>query len=122
MAMGVRLTVDMPGDGPDLGIAGLQQASVAPRFFAEGAGDGGEGLNRDKDVGAGGPPGRAVRGEATPGHNVMDVRVGLQVPAPGVQDPREPRESGPNEGLIVGESFEGRCRGVEHGLGGGTLG
>ena len=45
----------------------------------------------------------------------------LQLPSPGVQDPREPREIGPDEALVFGESFEGGCRGVEQGLVGGTL-
>ena len=47
--------------------------------------------------------------------------MGLQLPSPGVQDPGAPRESGPDEARIFGESFEGGCRGVEHGLVGGTL-
>jgi hypothetical protein len=121
VALVVRLTVDIPGDGPDLRLDVLQQTSVAHLFFEEGTVDGGEGFNRDKEVGAGGPPGRAVLGEATTGHNVMDVRVVLQLPSPGVQDPSEPREIGPDEALVFGESFEGGCRGVEQGLVGGTL-
>ena len=46
----------------------------------------------------------------------MDVRVVLQLPAPGVQDPGEPRQVCPDEPLIGGEPFEGERRGVEHGL------
>ena len=46
----------------------------------------------------------------------MDVRVVLQLPAPGVQDPGEPREVCPDEPLIGGEPFEGERRGVEHGV------
>ena len=79
VALVVRLTVDIPGDGPDLRLAVLQHTSVAHLFLEEGTGDGGEGFHRDKEVGAGGPPGRAVLGEATTGHNVMDVRVVLQL-------------------------------------------
>ena len=82
-AVVLRLTVDIPGDGPDLGSAGLQQASLAHVFFAERTGDGGERLNRPQAVGAGGVPGWAVRGEATAGHHVMDVRGGLALPPPG---------------------------------------
>ena len=55
------LTVDVPGDSPGLRIPLLQQTGVAPLVFAEGAGDGGERCDGDKDVGSGGTPGRAVR-------------------------------------------------------------
>jgi len=46
----------------------------------------------------------------------MDVRVVLQLPAPGVQDPGEPREVCPDETRGCGEPFEGFSRGVEHGV------
>ena len=55
-AMVLCLTVDVPGDGPDLGSEVLQQAGLAHLFFEERAGDGGEGLHGDKDVGSGGHP------------------------------------------------------------------
>ena len=45
----------------------------------------------------------------------------LELPAPGVQDPGEPWQVGSNEALVFGQPFEGRCRGVEHGLVGGAL-
>ena len=48
------LTVDVPGDGPDLGIEVLQQAGLAHLFFEERAVDGGEGFHGDKEVGSGG--------------------------------------------------------------------
>jgi hypothetical protein len=51
----------------------------------------------------------------------MDVRVVLELPAPGVQDAGAPRESGPKEALVCGEPFEGARRGVEHGLVGDAL-
>ena len=121
VAVVVGLTVDVPGDGPDLGVDVLQQAGVAHLFFEEGAVDGGEGFDGDKEVGAGGHPGRAVLGEATAGHDVVDVGVVLELPAPGVQDPGEPREVGPDEALVGGEPFEGARRGVEHGLVGEAL-
>ena len=60
VAVVIGLTVDVPGDGPDLGVDVLQQAGVAHVFFEEGAVDGGEGFDGDKEVGAGGQPGRAV--------------------------------------------------------------
>ena len=40
-------------------------------------------------------------GEATAGHDGMDVRVVLELPAPGMQDPGEPREVCPDEALVV---------------------
>ena len=89
VAVVIGLTVDIPGDGPDLGVDVLQQAGVAHLFFEEGAVDGGEGFDGDKEVGAGGPPGRAVLGEATARDDVVDVGVVLELPAPGVQDTGE---------------------------------
>jgi hypothetical protein len=56
----IGLTVDVPGDGPDLGGDGLQPSGVAHGVCAARAVEGGEGCDRDKAVGAGGPPGRAV--------------------------------------------------------------
>lgn len=60
VAMMIRLPVDVPGAGPDLWGEGRPQAGVAHGFLAQSAGAGGEGVDRDKEVGAGGPPGRAV--------------------------------------------------------------
>jgi hypothetical protein len=50
----VGLRVDVPGDGPDLGIDLLQETGLAHGIFEEGPGDGGEGFDGDKEVGAGG--------------------------------------------------------------------
>jgi hypothetical protein len=110
------LTMDIPGDGPDLRVDLLQQASVAHVVFEEGTGDGGQGFDGNKEVGAGGPPGHAVRCEAPTGHTVMDVRVVLELPTPGVQDTGEPRQVGPNETRVSGEPFEGERRGGEQGI------
>jgi len=46
----------------------------------------------------------------------MDVRVVLQLPAPGVQDPGEPRAVCPEKTLVCGEPCEGCSRGVEQGV------
>ena len=46
----------------------------------------------------------------------MDVRVVLELPAPGMQHPSEPREVRPDETCVFGEPFEGFSRGVEHGV------
>jgi hypothetical protein len=54
VAVVVRLTVDIPGDAPDLGVDVLKQASLAHLFLEEDAVDGGKGSHRDKEVGAGG--------------------------------------------------------------------
>ena len=54
MVMG--LTVDVPGDAPALGGDVLQQSGLAHVFFEKSAGDGGEGFDRDKEVGSGGQP------------------------------------------------------------------
>jgi hypothetical protein len=36
----------------------------------------------------------------------MEVGVVLELPAPGVEDPGEPREIGADEPLVVGQPFE----------------
>ena len=100
VAVVLRLTVDVPGDDPDLGIDVLQQAGVVHVFFEARTGDGGERLHRNQEGGAGGAPGRAALGEAPAGHHVMDVRGVLELPPPGMQDPSEPQEIGPDEALI----------------------
>ena len=120
-AVVVGLTVDVPGDRPDLRIDVLQQTRSVHLFFAERTVEGREGFDGDNAVGAGGAPGRAVLGEATAGHNVMEVGMGLELPAPGVQHPGKPREVSPDETLIGNQPFEGRGRGMEQGLVGGTL-
>jgi hypothetical protein len=107
VAVRIGLTVDVPGDGPHVGGDGLQPSGLAPIFFADGTGDEGEGFDGAKEGGAGGPPGRAVLGEATTGHKVMEVRGVLQVPAPRRQATRETREGGPDEPLVLGEPFAG---------------
>jgi hypothetical protein len=121
VAVVVGLTVDIPGDGPDLGGDRRQQTGVAHLFSAEGAGEGGERLNRAKDVGAGRAPGGAVLGEAPARDAVVDVGVVREWPAPGMQDAGAPRQVRADEALVVGQPLEGRCRGVEQGLGGGTV-
>jgi hypothetical protein len=40
----------------------------------------------------------------------------LELSAPGVQDAGEPREVGPDEALVFGQPFEGRCRRVKQGV------
>jgi hypothetical protein len=101
------LTVDVPGDGPHVGGEVLQPSGVAPIFCEDGTGEGGEGFDGDKEVGAGGHPCRAVLCEATTGHKVMEVRVGLQWPAPRMQDTSETREVCPDAPLVFGEPCAG---------------
>jgi hypothetical protein len=116
VAVGLCLTVAMPGDGPGLRLALLSQTGVAPVFFAERTGDGGERFDRAKDVGSGRAPGRAGLGEATARDQRVDMGVILQRSAPGVQDPGEPWEVGPHAALLGGEPCEGESRGVDHGV------
>jgi hypothetical protein len=94
---------------------------VAHLFFEERAIDGGEGFDGDKEVGAGGAPGRAVLGEAPAWDEVVDVGVILELPTPGMEDAGEPWEISPDETLVCSESFEGERRGGEHGVVGGAL-
>jgi hypothetical protein len=119
--MVVGLRVDVPWDGPDLGIDLLQEAGLAHGVFEEGAVDRGERFDRDKEVGAGGHPRGMVGGEATARDDVVEVRVVLQLPAPGMQDAGEPWQGGADEALVLGQPLEGCCRGVKHGLVGGAL-
>ena len=115
-AVGLCLTVDMPGESPPLGSDVLQQSGVRHGFFAERTGDGGARCDRHKEVGARGPPSRAVLGEAPTGHHGMDVRVVLELPAPRRQDTGATRQVRPNEALVVGQPLEGRCRGLQQGV------
>jgi len=116
VAVVVGLTVDIPRDGPDLGIDVLQQASLGYLFLEDGAGDGRAGFDGHKDVGTGGQPGGAVRGEATARDDGVDMRVGLELSTPGMQDPGTPREVGPNEACVGGQPREGRSRRGKHGV------
>ena len=52
----IGLTVDVPGDGPDLWGDVLQQSNLAHGFFEQSAVDQGEGFDRDKEVDSGGQP------------------------------------------------------------------
>jgi hypothetical protein len=115
------LTMDVPGDGPELGGQILQQASVTYLVFAEGAGDGREGFDGNKKVGTGGQPRGAVRCEAPARDDGGEVRVVRELPAPGRQDTREPREVRPDATLVSGEPLEGERRGGEQGMVGEAL-
>jgi hypothetical protein len=114
-AVELCLPVAMPGARPPLGSEVLQQSGVRQGCFAARTGDGGERCDRHTAVGARGPPSRAVRGEATTGHKVMEVRVGLEGPAPRRQDPGATRQGRPHEALVVGPPLAGRCRGLPQG-------
>src|SRR6185295_11407870 len=85
-------------------------------FPEESPGDGGEGFHGDKAVGSGGVPGWTVLRPSTARHDVVQVEVVLERPAPGVQDTGETREVGADETLVFGEAFEGCRRSVEHGV------
>jgi hypothetical protein len=121
VTVGLRLTVDVPGDGPDLGSDVLQQSGLVHGFLEECPVDGRERCDRDKEVGSGRQPCCAVLCESAAGHNIMDMRVVLELPAPRMQDPGEPREVRADETRVVGEPFEGCSRGGEHGVIGETL-
>jgi hypothetical protein len=106
----------MPGDRPDLWVDGLQQSGFGHLLFPHGAVDGREGFYRDKEVGSGGEPRVTVFGETATWDDVMDMRVVLEVPAPGMQDTGKPRESRTDETLVFGEPFEGLRRGCKQGV------
>src|SRR5262245_32932107 len=54
VAVRIRLTVEVPGDRPDLARAVLQQTGLAHLCFEERTGEGGEGFHRPREVGSGG--------------------------------------------------------------------
>jgi len=116
VTMVVGLTVDMPGDGPDLRVDVLQQAGLAHLFLAKRTGHGGERFDRDEAVGSGRTPGCAVPGEATARDDGVDVRVVLELSTPGMQDTSQSREVGPDEALVFRQPCEGRCRRLQQGL------
>jgi hypothetical protein len=117
VSVGMGLTVDVPGESPDLRGEGLEQSGLAHLCCAEGAGEGRERFDRDKDGGAGGAPCRAVFGETAARDEVVDRRVGRELSAPGMQDSGAPRESGAEEARIFGQPLESRGRGLQQGLG-----
>jgi hypothetical protein len=121
VAVGVGLTVAMPGDGPDLRGDGLQQAGVVHLCLEKRPGNGGERFNRDEAVGSGGTPWCAVPGEATARDEGVDVRVGRERSTPGRQDTGKSREVGPDEALVFRQPFEGRGRRLQQGLVGEAL-
>jgi hypothetical protein len=51
----------------------------------------------------------------------VDVGMVLELPAPGMQDTGKTREISPEEALVFGEPFEGRCRRLKQGLVGEAL-
>ena len=116
VAVWIGLTVDVPGGVPDRWVDVLQQSSFGHLLFANGSVDGGEGFHRDQEVGSGGAPCVTVFGETATRNDVMDMRVVLELPAPGRQDTEKTREVCPDETLVFGEPFEGFGRGVEHGV------
>jgi hypothetical protein len=59
-AMRSGLTMDVPGDGPDLWVDMLPQSGLTPIVFEDGSVDRGERFDRNKEIGSGGQPCRAV--------------------------------------------------------------
>ena len=116
VAVGLCLTVDIPGDGPGLRIDLLSQTGLADVFLKERTVEGGERCDRDKAVGSGRAPCRAVLGEATARDKRVDLGVILQLSAPGMQDTSEPREVCPDEALILGQPLKGRGRRLNQGV------
>jgi hypothetical protein len=80
---------------------------LAHVFFEEGSVDGREGFDGDKEGGSGGEPGGAVLGESTARDDGVDVRVVLELSAPGMQDADETREVCTDEPFVFGKPFEG---------------
>ena len=84
-----RLTVDVPGCLPDLGIDFPQKAELfhlIPKFALE---DLRQGSHRQEEIPPGWMPGSGFTIEGAAGDDVMDVGMVFQLPAPSVQDAEE---------------------------------
>ena len=115
------LAVAVPGGRSALWGALLQQAGLAHVFFPQGAGEGGEGFDGDKEGGSGRQPTTTVLRQSTAGDNVGKVGVVREVPAPGMQDTGATRERCSDAMRVCGKPCEGERRGLEQGLGGEAL-
>ena len=117
VAVVISPTVDVPGEGPDLGVDGLQEAGLAHVCFADGAGEGGARLHGDTAVGSGGLPGRAVLRASTARNDGVDVGVIRELPAPGMEDTRATRAVGAEATFVCGQPLASRGRRLPQGLG-----
>ena len=106
----------VPWDGPDLWVDVLEEPGACHLLFEDGLVDGRQGLHVDKEVGSRGEPLGAVFGETATWDDVMDVRVVLELSAPGMQDAGKTGQVGADKAPVFGEAFDGRCRRLEHGL------
>jgi hypothetical protein len=52
VAMGIGLRMDVPGDGPDLEVDGLQPSGLAPGVFEDGSVEGGGRFDGNTAVGS----------------------------------------------------------------------
>jgi hypothetical protein len=112
MAVWMGLAVDMPVGMPDPGVEALHKTGVGPLVFEDRPGEGREGCDGDKEGGARREPLGAVLGAPPARDNGVEVGMGLELPAPGVQAPRKTREVGAKETLGLGEAcdgWSGRC-------------
>jgi len=110
------LGMDIPVDLPDQGVDFFQQpryADLIPELSPE---ESGECPDGEKEIGSRGMPGVILCGEGSPGGDVVDVGMVLELATPGVKDAPEAGEIGSYELLVGGQGFQclGRC--LEHGL------
>jgi hypothetical protein len=89
---------------------------VAHVFFEESPVDGGEGFHGDKEVGSRGEPLVTVFGKTATRNDIMDVRVVLELSAPGVQDTGATWAVCPDEALVCGQPLESHGRRLKHGV------
>ncbi len=121
MGVWIGLAVHVPGDGPDVRVDVFEPLRLLHLLFEDASVDGRQGLNMDKEVSSRGEPLGAVFGEATPWDDVMEVRMVLELSAPGMEDAGKTGQVGADEALILSEAFDGRCRRLEHGRVGDAL-
>ena len=108
---------DWPGcgrsrDGPDLWVE-VFGVCWWQLLFEERTGDGREGLDWAKAVGASGEPRGAVFGQTATWDDGVDGGMILELPAPGMQDTGKAGELRTDEPLVFGEAFAGSGRGVD---------
>jgi hypothetical protein len=118
LAVGRRLAVHVPGEGPDVGRDAVEAGMTGHLLFEEGAGKRREGWDGDQEVDACGEPRGVVFGEPTARDEGVERGRGLERSTPGREESGETGQGRAEEALVVGEAFAGRGRGLAPGRGG----
>jgi len=115
------LGVDDPGHVPKLGADLAQEPCLfhlIPELDSE---EDGEGFDREEEVEVGGMPGVVLGRDGSPGDDIVDVGMIVELTAPGVKDAPEAWEIGSDVPGIGSQGGHGLGRGCEHGTVSGAL-